>query len=77
MKVTMRTTHNLDDVEYIHLLGAAKNSGMDWRLRVGYRDAPLSGEWAGESIPEISERYGLDLFDSELADKFEEGFHDF
>ncbi len=45
-------------------------------LAVGYRIEPLSGTWAGESIPEISERYDLDLFDSELADKFEEGFYD-
>ncbi len=70
----MRNTSNLDDVEYIHLLGAAKNAGKDWRLAVGYRIEPLSGTWAGESIPEIGERYDLDLFDSELADAFEEGF---
>ncbi len=58
------------------LLTAARNAGKDWRLAVGYRIEPLSGTWAGESIPEISERYDLDLFDSELADLFEEGFYD-
>lgn len=36
--------------------------------------APLSGEWAGESIPELSEEYGLDLEDDDEANAFEEGF---
>ncbi len=58
------------------VLWKARNAGIDWRRRMGYRWSPLSGEWAGESIPEIGERYDLDLFDSELADKFEEGFYD-
>jgi hypothetical protein len=38
--------------------------------------SPLSGEWAGESIPELSERYGVDLGDDEKADQFEQGFGD-
>jgi hypothetical protein len=38
--------------------------------------SPLSGEWAGESIPELSERYGVDLQDDEKADQFEQGFAD-
>lgn len=67
-------TENMPEVEYIHLLGAAKNAGRDWFNVVGNRDAPLSGEWAGESIPELSERYDLDLFDDELALQFEAGF---
>jgi hypothetical protein len=36
--------------------------------------APLSGEWAGESIPALSDLYGLDLFDDEVATEFEDGF---
>lgn len=36
--------------------------------------APLSGEWAGESIPELSARYGIDLEDEEIADRFEEAY---
>ncbi len=74
MKVTKRTTFGLDDVEHINLLMAARNAGKDWRLAVGYRIEPLSGTWAGESMVEISERYDLDLFDSDLADEFELGF---
>ena len=38
--------------------------------------APLSGEWAGESIPELSAEYGIDLYDADKADDFEEGFAD-
>lgn len=36
--------------------------------------APLSGEWAGESIPELSDEYGIDLTDETNADEFEQGF---
>ncbi len=36
--------------------------------------APLSGEWAGESIPELSAEYGIDLEDPEIADAFETGY---
>lgn len=55
----------------------------------GYQnDAPLSGEWAGESIPELlgdlidaAERYAGDSADigeiqSELCDSYEEGYRD-
>jgi hypothetical protein len=35
---------------------------------------PLSGEWAGESIPELSDLYGLDLSDETIAHAFERGF---
>ncbi len=35
---------------------------------------PLSGEWAGESIPELSNEYDIDLTDETNADEFEEGF---
>ncbi len=38
--------------------------------------SPLSGEWAGESIPELSAQYGVDLWDGEVADAFESGFYD-
>jgi hypothetical protein len=36
--------------------------------------SPLSGEWAGESIPELSNEIGIDLFDPDNADEFEDGF---
>lgn len=36
--------------------------------------SPLSGEWAGESIPELSDTYSIDLTDETNADEFEEGF---
>lgn len=35
---------------------------------------PLSGENSGESIPELSYQYGIDLFDDDEATRFEEGF---
>lgn len=35
---------------------------------------PLSGEWAGESIPELSDRFGIDLSDDDNATEFEDGF---
>lgn len=38
--------------------------------------SPLSGEWAGESIPELSAEYGIDLEDDTLASAFEAGFAD-
>ena len=72
----MRTTENASDEEWVALMSHASNAGRDWRRRMGDRDAPLSGEWAGESIPEISERYDIDLFDSDLADQFEIGFYE-
>ncbi len=37
---------------------------------------PLSGEWAGESIPELSNQYEIDLTDDENATEFEQGFND-
>lgn len=37
---------------------------------------PLSGEWAGESIPELSRALGLNLSDEWIADSFESGFYD-
>jgi len=36
--------------------------------------APLSGEYAGESIPELSEQYGIPLDDDEVATVFETAF---
>lgn len=38
--------------------------------------SPLSGEWAEESIPELSYRYEIDLCDEDKAADFEEGFRD-
>jgi hypothetical protein len=37
---------------------------------------PLSGEWAGQSIPELSERFDLDLEDDDVATAFECGYSD-
>ena len=53
---------------------ATYQSGRDHYEAVGYRDAPLSGEWAGESMGELSTQYGVDLSDAEAADCFEDGF---
>jgi hypothetical protein len=36
---------------------------------------PLSGEWAGESISELSSRFGIDLDDDDNASQFEDGFY--
>lgn len=36
--------------------------------------APLSGEWAGESIPELSDLFGIDLGDDDNATDFETGY---
>ncbi len=36
--------------------------------------APLSGEWAGESVHELSEKYVVDLYDDDKATDFEDGF---
>lgn len=55
------------------VIGAFR-AGVEHYRNVGYREYPLSGEWAGESIPELSALYGVDLANSELADCFEEGF---
>jgi hypothetical protein len=35
---------------------------------------PLSGEWAGCSLKEMSAMTGLDLYDPEVAEAFEKGF---
>ena len=39
------------------------------------RPYPLSGESTGESIPELSDQYGIDLSDDDEATRFDEG-HD-
>lgn len=36
--------------------------------------SPLSGEFAGSSIPEMSVTFGIDLADEEVASQFETGF---
>lgn len=36
--------------------------------------SPLSGEWAGESIPELSRQHGVDLSDDDKATDFEDGY---
>ena len=53
----------------------AYKAGADWFQSVGHREAPLSGEWSGESMPEIGDWYGIDLSDSGVADDFEDGFY--
>lgn len=37
---------------------------------------PLSGEWAGESMSELSKEYGIDLYDEDQADDFETAFQE-
>ncbi len=37
---------------------------------------PLNGEWAGESIPELTAEYGINLADEWIADSFECGYID-
>ena len=56
------------------------------RILTGYEDGdpevmdiepyPLSGEWSGESMPELSDRFGIDLEDEQKASDFEAGFSD-
>ena len=38
--------------------------------------SPLNGEWAGESISELSDQYGIDLSDDDKACDFEAGYSD-
>ena len=54
---------------------AAYQCGRDHFEAVGDRESPLSGEWAGESMGELSTQYGIDLSDPEVADCFEDGFN--
>lgn len=54
----------------------AYKAGVEHFDRFGYRDSPLSGEWAGESMTELSDDYGIDLFDTDVADLFEHGFEE-
>ena len=56
--------------EYDRAFLAGKRHAEDY----GWREAPLSGEWSGESVPELSERYDMDLFDDYYATAFEDGF---
>ena len=39
-----------------------------------FRYAPLSGEWSGESMPEIADAYDLPTDSDDWADDFEEGY---
>lgn len=50
-------------------------AGRDWFAMVGPRESPLSGEWAGESIPEIEDSFGFERDTLDLDD-FEQGFAD-
>lgn len=36
--------------------------------------SPLSGEWADYSVPELSERTGIDLEDEDNAQDYEDGY---
>ena len=53
---------------------AAYMAGRDHYLNVGWREGPLSGEHAGESMGELSMQYGVDLSIPEYAELFEDGF---
>jgi hypothetical protein len=52
----------------------AYEAGREHYLAVGWREAPLSGEHAGESMGELSTQYGVDLSVDEQADAFEAGY---
>ena len=52
----------------------AYKAGRDHYESHGYRENPLSGEWAGESMGELSTQYGIDLSDDEIGDCFIDGF---
>ena len=53
----------------------AHKAGRAYYNDVGYRDSPLSGEFAGESMREIGDRYGVELADdTDNADDFEAGY---
>ena len=71
----------LDPAHYVgfdggcaHTASEAYAAGRSHFENVGHRDAPLSGEWVGESIPELASEFGLDLRDEEQATDFEDGF---
>jgi len=57
----------LSELEYLTTWGIAK-------LDTAEMTGPLSGEWAGESIPEISSQLGIDLEREELADAYEDSY---
>ncbi len=57
--------------EYDRALAAGREHYFD----VGYREGVLNGEWAGESMGELSMQWGVDLSDPDLAAQFEEGFY--
>ena len=56
-------------------MNRAYQAGRDHFEDYGDRDAPLSGLWAGESIPELSTVYGINLHDDDNATDFEDGFY--
>lgn len=68
MSKTITTTKSL---AYLAGVDMAKSHDPD------FRDAPLSGEWAGESMPEIAYAYGLDEDDEFWPDEFEAGYYEF
>ena len=73
----MPNTSNADEM-------TAYMAGIDYAMSHAphFRDAPLSGEYAGESMPEIADAYGLNTSEDEVsgtlasdwADDFEAGY---
>ena len=57
-----------------HTATEAYAAGQSHFENVGHREAPLSGEWAGESSVEIASEFGLDFDDDQTATDFEDGF---
>ena len=57
-----------------HTASEAYAAGRAHFENVGPRDAPLSGEHAAESMPELAAEFGLDFEDDEQATDFEAGF---
>lgn len=62
---------NTDEATYRRVVQGIEDSDPEI---MDMQPEPLSGEWAGESIPELSDYYGLDLEDVDIADAFEDGY---
>lgn len=64
---------NTDEVTYRKVLEGYEDGDPEV---MDLQPAPLSGEWGGESISELSDYFGLDLEDDDIAQDFEDGFSD-
>jgi hypothetical protein len=62
---------NTDEATYRRILDGFEDGDPEV---LDIQPSPLSGEWAGESITELSDAFGIDLSDPDNADEFEDGF---